>query len=577
MNSRKPAMKTIWTLIQLQFKAGIALPRGKSRLESGLKIGGLFAIGAVLLGVLVALYYMVARQFMIVETPTGEFISLGNEFLTFTLAGFMVLQTLFLIPLLIKTMDINNDRELLLKLPISSRQIFVSKIIVAYMYELVFAAVVLTPILIAFGIASEMAVGYYFVLPIILLFVPILPFFLAICVMFPIIKLTRFLRTRSLLTIGCYLLGLVALIVGYMYLVYGFVFAIAQDGFAELLGQQASGIQNVASYIYPPKMFANLLGTGALVALANMGLILMVSAALVVAAYFIAEAKYKKVYMDERVTVSLPSKKGTFRRKRAVSAVVEKDTKNIFRSSNYTFQFLLIAVITPLLVFFCNRIAGYSAYQSFKSIAAAGEQSHGMIFGVSLLVILVLIPLACSFAASNISREGYNLYHTKLVPVSYRKQLLVKTFIVFVPILISIIVSCLVTMASYTLPNREYTIPGMTILEVLTLFAIAAPLAYGYICMGTYLDLRKPLCNQVGTGELTKSTAYTNLVIGLGVAIGLGFGFLAMVTGFAEVFGINFDLNHAKIFAVVFSLAFASTFAILLHVDGPKRYQRLEQ
>jgi len=570
-------MKSIWTLIQLQFHAGIKLPKGRNRLESAVKIGGLVLVGLVLLGVLVALYYMVAKNFMNVETPEGEIVHLGNEFLTFTIAAFMLIQTLFLIPLLIKTLDLNNDRELLLKLPISSRQIFISKIIVAYMYELVFAAVVLLPILLAFGVASGMGAGFYFLFPLIILFAPVLPFFLAILFMFPIMRVVSFLRTRPTMTTVAYLGGLVALIVGYMYLVYGFVFAIAQDGFSQLLGQQAEKIHGIAKFIYPPKMFANLLATSAVTALLNFLLIVVVSGVLVVAALAIAGAKYKKIYMDERVTVSKPSRRGMFKSSRVGVAVADKDMKNIFRSSNYTFQFLLVAVITPLLVYFCNRIAGYSTYQSFKSIASRGEDSGSMIFGVSLLVVLMLIPLACSFAASNVSREGYNLYHTKLIPVTFRKQLTIKTMIVFIPILVSIFISCFLTMASYTLPNKEYTIPGMSITEVLTLFTISACLAYGYICMGTYMDIRKPLCNQVGTGELTKSTAYTNLVIGLGVAIGILFGFIAMFSGFAEALGLKINLSTVKIIFVVFSIAFAGVWGYLLHVDGPKRYAGLEQ
>ena len=154
----KDSSATIWTLIKLQFRAGVRLARAKTPIRTALKLALLLLIGAVLLGGFIAIYYLLALQFVLID---GTDISLSKEFLVFSLGGFQVLQTLFLIPMLIKVLDLNNDRELLLKLPISSRQIFISKVIVAYMFELVFAAVVLTPILIAYGIASSAGAAFF--------------------------------------------------------------------------------------------------------------------------------------------------------------------------------------------------------------------------------------------------------------------------------------------------------------------------------------------------------------------------------------------------------------------------------
>ena len=321
-------MNNIWTLIQLQFRAGIKLPHSSGKVKTILKFVFLLSLAVVLLGGLVAVYYLLAKNFI---HEKGSIIDLRNEFLTFTLVGFQIIQTLFLIPMLIKTLDISNDRELLLKLPVSSRQIFISKIVVAYMYELVFAAVILLPILLAYGFASSMLVGYFFLIPILLVFVPVVPFFIAIITMFPVIKVVQLLRNRSWLTILLYLAGLVALIVGYMYIVSGAVYAIADKGFADLLQNEANvhGIKHVAGFFYPAKFFANLFDTSPVTAGISIVAIVAVSAVLCVIAFFVAGAKYKRIYMNEHVTVSKDSKKGLFLRRPAGAAVFEKDVKNI--------------------------------------------------------------------------------------------------------------------------------------------------------------------------------------------------------------------------------------------------------
>ena len=578
----KDSSATIWTLIKLQFRAGVRLARAKTPIKTALKWLMLLVIGSILLGGFIAVYFLLARQFVRVEATD---ILLGKEFLVFSIGGFQVLQTLFLIPMLIKVLDLNNDRDLLLKLPISSRQIFISKIIVAYMFELVFAAVVLTPILIAYGIAAGAGVAFFCLIPVLLLFVPVLPFFIATLVMFPVLRAVSFLRNRSLLTIGCYLAGLVLLIVVYMEMVHGVMKALADDGFGETLAKNAEAIQRGAVWLYPAQFFAGLaipksaaiaLPNAAATAVLNFVFILIASAAMIIVAFAVAGSMYKRIYMDERVMYSTPGRKRGMRPRNATAAVVEKDILNIFRSSNYTFQFLLIVVITPLLVYFCNRTAAYSMTQAFNR-AGQIDQAQNMIFGVSMLVIMILIPLAACFAASNISREGYNIGHTKLIPVTFRKQLFIKAAVVFVPILISVTVSCCLTLLKYpTTPGN--TVRGLTAAEMLTVFGTAVLMCAGYVTLGTYLDLKKPVCNQIGAGELTKSTPHINLIMGIGVLLGAGLGILGMFSGFTNAFfKVDFSGTAMNLFYLGFAAAFAITGSVLLFVDGPRKYERLEQ
>jgi len=236
----------------------------------------------------------------------------------------------------------------------------------------------------------------------------------------------------------------------------------------------------------------------------------------------------------------------------------------------------LIVVITPLLVYFCNRTAAYSMTRAFVR-EGQPEAAQDMIFGVSMLVILILIPLASAFAASNISREGYNIYHTKLIPVSFRKQLFIKAAIVFAPILISIVVSCVLTLMK-TQITGSHAVRGLTVAEMMTVFGTAVLMSIGYICLGTYLDLKKPVCNQIGAQELTKSTPHINFIMFLGVLVGAGFGILGMFSGFAEdFFKVDFSGIDLKLFYVGIAAAFALVSVCLLFIDGPKRYRKLEQ
>ncbi|MCL2556387.1 MAG: hypothetical protein FWE03_05175 [Firmicutes bacterium] len=570
-------MKTISTLIKLQFRAGVRLISRDKTL--GKTIGKwilISLVALVLMAGFIAIYYMLATQFTVIEAG----IDLTVEFLTFSIVGFMAIQTIFLIPMLIKVLDINNDREILLKFPISSKQIFISKIIVVYCFELLFALAILAPILIAYGIAINAAWWFYLIIPLFILFVPVFPFFLAIMAFFPVLKVTLWIKNKSSLTTLSYLLLLIAAVVLYMLMVQSFVKDVAYGGLGAMLHDNADTIIRVATFLYPAKAFARLTYGTVVAGFINFGIIMALTIVLLAIAIFIANIKYKGLYMKEHGMISSFKSKGDYKGNNATRAAIVKDCRNIFRSSNYTFQFLLVVTIIPLLIFFSNRIANYAMYQSLHSTLggiAMGSLAHGISFEISVFITIVLVPLAASFAASNISREGYNIYHTKLIPVAYRKQLFIKTAIVFIPIFVAILIGSLLSMINHSISYGEDPLSGLAGSEVVMLLFIAAFLTIGYISLGTYFDIRKPLCSQIGAGELTKPTGHANFIILLGVAIGIGFGSLGMLSAFAQEIEFGLSTDAFRWILLAFSFVFGAVFTITLFVDGPRRYNQIEQ
>jgi len=574
-------MKTISTLIKLQFRAGVRLiSRDKTLAKTIGKWLLISFIALVLLIGFIAVYFILASQFTATVSRfygvTVGLVDLSIEFLTFSIAGFMAIQTIFLVPMLIKVLDINNDRDILLKFPISSKQIFISKIIVAYIFELLFALAILAPILIAYGIAVSASWWFFLIIPLFVLFVPVFPFFLAIMAFFPALKITLWIKNKSSLTTLLYFVLLVLAVVFYMLMVQGFVRNVAHGGLTGTLHENADTIRRVASFLYPARFFARLTYGTLAVGFINFGIIVGVSIVLLSGAIFIANIKYRGFYMREHGMISGFKARGEYKGNNATRASIIKDCRNIFRSSNYTFQFLLVVSIIPLLIFFSNRVANYAMYQTLDSVRMGGL-AHGISFEISAFITIVLVPLAASFSASNISREGYNIHHTKLIPLAYRKQLLIKTLIVFIPIFAAILIGSLLSMINHRVHDGMDPLSGLVGGEVAMLLFIAAFLAAGYVSLGTYFDIRKPLCNQIGAGELTKPTGHANLIIILGTIIGLGFGSLGMMSAFGAEIGFGLSNTAFRWILLAFSFVFGAAFTIALFVDGPRRYNQIEQ
>jgi len=575
----KQSWTSIWTLIKLQFKAGVKLPRGKSRSGTIAKWGLIAGAGVGAIVAFSVIYGMVASQFIAY--------GLSHAVLTFSILIFHVIQTCFMLPMLIRVLDINNDREMLLRWPVSPKQIFISKIIVAYMHELIFTACILIPILIAFGVAVSMSFAYYLLIPFVVLLAPIFPFFLASLVMYPVQRIVNYLRARQLLTTFIYFGMLIALVVGYMEVINGVLFALLDDaGLERMLLSNEGGIENASKIFGIQWLYAKIFNEGALWSFAGLFSVLGISLVMLVAGVYIAGRNYNKTYMDERTMLTAMKKKSPFKQQKPLFATIRKDCRNIFRSSNYTFQFLLLVVLTPLLVYFCNRVAMAAAFQTFQQYDP--DKAWELIFGASLFVIMILMPVSSSFAASAITREGHNIYHTKLIPVSFRKQIAIKAGIVFVPVLVSIFVACAMIMIPFKPSSLSDMVMSVSFGDALYIFGLALALVIGYICLGMYMDLKKPLCNQVGAAELVKSTAHVNKIMGVGLAIGLTLGIISMFGGLFETLsgvmdmggflGLIFKIgSYAKFIYLPLAVLFAVVSFVLLFFFGPKRYYRLEQ
>jgi ABC-2 type transport system permease protein len=567
----KESSATIRTLISLQFKANIKPERSKSLTFNIVKYLLLGFLAAAAMGVFCFIYYSVANQFI---GGGKTSIDLSKEFLTFTIAGFMFIQTIFLIPLLIKILDINNDRVLLLRMPISSRQIFISKVVVAYCFELLFAAVLLMPLLIVFGVATSMVWWFYLLIPFLILFVPVFPFFIAMLLLFPLIKIGAFLKKRTWFMALIYLGLLVGSIVLYMTLIEGGVKILADDGFVDTLEKNAELLRKVAHWILPAISFAKISGTG-LEAFMYFGIIVASSVVMLTIALVTANAQYKKLYMEEHSMISNFKRTSKYQTN-GTRAVIKKDIMNVVRSSNYLFQFLIVVIITPLLIFYTNRICGLALYFGFSG-SGQTDQSFGKAFETSIFIAMVLLPLACSFAASSITREGSNLFHTKLIPVSFRKQILVKALIVFIPVIVASAIGIGLSALPYSV-IATHKLEGIGLTDAFIFMAISIFMAIGYIALGMYLDLLKPMSKQVGGKELIKSIPSVNFIIVFGAILGFGFGAFALFASFANLVPglkvINKSIVQYSLIGI--SAFFAIVSGALLFINGPKKYRGIE-
>ena len=134
----------------------------------------------------------------------------------------------------------------------------------------------------------------------------------------------------------------------------------------------------------------------------------------------------ENTYMTKKIKIKQVS---------VAKALFNKEFLNIFRSVNYSFQYLAVILTTPLMVYFSNSIA---------SQIGADKIGAGILPGISLLVLIMFLSMGVSFSATSITREGDKFFHTKIIPVKYRKQIAVKVVLYLIVAIPCIFLSCFV-------------------------------------------------------------------------------------------------------------------------------------
>ncbi len=429
-----------------------------------------------------------------------------------------------------------SENEDLLKLPVTGLQIFSAKAIYLYIHELMFSTAIILPALLAIAIFTGQAPAFYLmILPVCFVF-PIIPFCLAIMFSIPATILRKIFNNKFILT----LLGsLVAISFGYFVYISALEFMLNLIFFNtaafELSPEIIATITNISAYLIPQKLIANFLF------LQDVGLsfVIIVFATFItmVATLTVANKWYYQAFFKEnddqrksRKEKSRLAPGGPF------FQLANREFINIYRSISYSFQFFALSASSPLMVFFCTKMA-----------AEIGVSSIGELIlpGLILLVVVMFSALSSSFAASSITREGNKIYHMKIIPSKMRVQIGAKLFVYSIISIISVSLSCFVVFAA------GYVEP----LVFLFIYPSCLMIAVGSICNSIRRDIVNPAFADLGMGEMTVTNNNTIVTIAIGILISIAVGGTVVGLCYSEMQDIGYYtmIGFALVF-VVFSV-----------------------
>lgn len=475
--------------------------------------------------------------------------SLDDEFIIYFVTLVEIMQLVIGLSMTTKTFY-NKMSVNILKLPLDGKILMFSKIAYLYIKEFFFTTALSLPVFIVYGLKTGAGAFFYCMLAPNLLFLPIIPFFLSILLSIPTIYIMKALQNKFLILLLFYTIVMSVAFIAYIY-VLKFILNILDGG--DITNVFTSSIifnmKQFANYLFIPVLFKNsLLGYKFYQSLIiNFAMF----AFLALLIYIFADKLYLKIVLNLSENKQKSQRKSHIKARSVNKALMFREFCNIFRSSNYAFQYLTVVITTPLMVYFSSEIA---------SSVGAGISDNGILPGIAVLVLIMFLSMGTSFSASTITREGDNFFHTKIIPVSYVRQVTTKFIIYLIVAIPSIMVSCLIL-----------AVAGFMSYVGALLIAISISLiVIGNICASISIDIKRPQFKYLDDGEVTSSNMNINSSISVGFIIALLVGVSCIV--------ISYFVNVPSMYLVLygFGIPFAVIESAMLFCRLEKRYSAIE-
>ena len=452
-------------------------------------------------------------------------VSNGNvyvgTFLTLMCQGLVLM---FGVHALISNVFVVKDADKLLYLPVRSYTIFLAKLTVAYINEIITTAVAILVLLLPFGIGASVGFQYYLMLPFALLLIPMLPLPVGALIAMPfsaiIARLSKNTAVRTALRILIYVL-IMAL---YMYGMYSFGFLTGSENgnifdnpeaFAkDIVGDFVERLAPVMPYFHPDYMLLkSMVATGFTDWIVGFAVALAENLALLALVFLVSLPFYRKMLSLSTEEGGATRRRGKEQYKLTSKGVTREfmltDLKRTLRDSQLGFQSFVGIIMMPLIVVILYFSMGLSddGDASFLNLMAVSPL-YQVIAPLLILAYMTFIGLGTNvLGLYPISRENKSAYMLKSLPVPFSKILLAKVLLATAVMVISDFITCVLIVA--LLGVKWYY--GIAILITMAL------LGFGSMCITTMFDLKNPHLGWTNFSHSLKNTknSWIALLIGL--------------------------------------------------------------
>lgn len=473
-------------------------------------IAGFFlklAVAAVLVAAFVVFFGRFTDVYKVIMTDyRPDPVSRVRELLTAVYTVIIVFMTAGAVSLVNRELFAADDIKIFSAMPVSARSVFAAKLVHIYFSQLAVSAVMVITVNVTIAWHVPQTGAFYAVTALTCFIMPLISIALGCILALPFRFLKKFVDGKYILIF--IIVTAVAAALLYLYsIVLGAVKGLLVNGgeikrfFSEA---RMNSISAAVSFMYPANWIADL-AVGKNVAAASLWIILVIAACVTLSMLIIGNIL--RTALQSRFTgrARKSSRGRKFPAQRnAFFALVKKEFLVIFRTPSYMFSYLSMAIVLPLMVYFCMSV-GSSMVQGLVGLDVNLE--------LALFLTLLFGALTNVFCATNVSRDGEMFYAVKALPLGCRTVMFSKVFLCMAVAAFSQLISA--ALLAFT---------GFISWPVAVfLFFTGSLFGFVHICVATRYDLNHARFSTEEDGEINQSSAVSAIVlIGLFVSAFVG-------------------------------------------------------
>ncbi len=492
--------------------------------------------------------------FYVIMTLLKKFATLGfyinTQLLGILIMVCQLITLVFSIFRIINKLYTSKDNEFLIVLPCNANQLFISKMLLIYVEEVLISSLYVLPILLSVGIIAKFVWWYFALIPVILIILPLLPIAIASLVSIPIAMVTRVVKRNVVGTLVTTLVLFAVAIIVYTNIITLFT----KDFGMANLAQQIRTISKINDYmfnwaehslLYYPlcKSFCDAKYFYWFLIYLSIGIVTSICTLYIIKPFYFKAMQSSLESQSSTITGT-----SSFKGKTPFQSMLLKEMYSIFRSNNYTIQFLLFTLLMPVIV---------ACYDSFILQISVGTAGATMILGSHILTFGIVAMLSNLMSATTISREGASFYYMKIVPNNFYKQIWAKLCLNLILTSLAILVTSVVSLFYF-----EWY-------KVLLSSLVVWLGAVGHACYSLDLDVKEPNLKWYGFGEMNvvSKNATKSIIMGL---------IVAFVMGVYVILTANFNQVLVWALLIIGVLAFALRKLYVLGVRISYKFMGLE-
>ncbi len=404
-----------------------------------------------------------------------------------------------------------DDMKILSAMPINAKTLFLAKLISIYRGQLVIALVSVFTINVTFALKVGVTLVFWALTLIICFLLPLITILISAVLVLPFQAIKRFLRERFVLTFI-----LVTAILGVSFWLY----SIIVGGVKQLLlgdslryffnARVMKSIRIACSWLYPARWFANIISGSdpiwSWLELAAVAIVCILLAMLVIKRILVRSMQAR----NQGSSASILKTSYVMDKRNKFVALLKKEFLMIFRTPSYMFSYFSVAVIMPLMVYFCMDV-GASLVENLVGLDSSLE--------LALFLTILFGALTNIFCATNISRDGEMFYSVKALPLDFRT------------VFFSKIVLCLIVTAFSQVASAVLLFATGIVGAVDALFLVFVGLLFSFvnIAVATRYDFNHAHFSSEDDGEIKESSGTVSKVIFMGMLLSFAVGGLVLI------------------------------------------------